>query len=68
MGSSEKEQGRALLDWAEKNFMEQKVVTATRKDNILDLVFTNTEDFVTSYEMIVNSRLSDHNTLKQRGQ
>ena len=62
--SSEKEQGKALLEWTEKNFMEQKVTTATRKDNILDLVFTNNENFVLNHEIIINSRLSDHNTVK----
>ena len=52
-----------LIDWTEENFMDQKIVTATRKENVLDLVFTNTENMITSYETIVNSKLSDHNTL-----
>ena len=61
--SSEKEQGKMLLEWSDMNFMEQRINTATRKENILDLVFTNTEQLVERYETIVNSILSDHNTI-----
>ena len=58
--SSEKEQAKMLLEWAEANLLEQKISTATRKENILDLVFTNKEDLIQDYETIINSKLSDH--------
>ena len=62
--SSEKMQGRMLLNWAEENFMEQYVNTATRKGNILDLIFSNSDSLVNGYTTIVNSTFSDHNILK----
>ena len=62
--ASEKEQGKRLMEWANENFMEQIVTTATRKESIIDLVFTNTENIVNSYETIINNRFSDHNILK----
>ena len=53
-----------LLDWAETNFMEQYILTPTRKGNILDLAFTNSENLIEGYTTIVNSSFSDHNILK----
>ena len=62
--SSEKQQGKMLLDWSDKNFMEQLINTPTRKGNILDLVFTNSNSLINDYSTIVNSKFSDHNILK----
>ena len=62
--SSEKQQGKMLLDWSDKNFMEQFINTPTRKGNILDLVFTNSNRLINDYSTIVNSKFSDHNILK----
>ena len=39
------------------------IVTPTREDNILDYVMVNKEDFIKDIEIIVNSFLSDHNTI-----
>ena len=62
--SSEKVQGKMLLDWAETNFMEQYILTPTRKGNILDLAFTNSENLIQGYTTIINSTFSDHNILR----
>ena len=62
--ASEKIQAGMLLDWTEQHFLEQFITTATRKGNILDLVFSNTPDLISQYSTIVNSNLSDHNILK----
>ena len=62
--ASEKVQGQMLLDWAEALFMEQYILTPTRKGNILDLVFTNSQSLIGSYSTIVNHSFSDHNLLK----
>ena len=62
--ASEKVQGQMLLDWAESLFMEQYILTPTRKGNILDLVFTNSHSLISGYSTIVNSHFSDHNILK----
>ena len=62
--SSEKEQGRLLVEWTNSHFMEQIILTPTRKENILDLVFTDTESFIQGYEIIINTKFSDHNMIK----
>ena len=62
--ASEKVQGQMLLDWAESNYMEQYFNTPTRKDNILDLVFSNSPNLINGYVTIVNKNFSDHNILK----
>ena len=62
--ASEKVQGQMLLDWAESNYMEQYINTLTRKDNILDLVFSNSPNLINGYVTIVNKNFSDHNILK----
>ena len=64
--SSEKQQAKMLLNWAEENFMEQVIHTPTRGKNILDLVFTNTSELISGYSTIVNRKFSDHNILKVR--
>ena len=62
--ASEKQQAKLLLEWAEQNFMEQYIHTATRKGNILDLVFSNSNTLIDNYSTIVNKQFSDHNILK----
>ena len=62
--ASEKLQAQLLLDWADINFMDQFVQTATRKLNILDLFFSNSNSLINSYSTIVNKTFSDHNILK----
>ena len=61
---SEKAQGKMLIEWAEKNFLEQYINSPTRKDNVLDLVFTNLSSLINGYTTIVNQQFSDHNILK----
>ena len=60
--ASEKVQAQMLHDWADQNFFDQFVQTATRKGNILDLIFSDT--LINSYSTIVNKTFSDHNILK----
>ena len=62
--ASEKVQGLKLLDWTETNFMEQYILTPTRKGNILDLVFANSANLIQGYTTLVNSSFSDHNILR----
>ena len=62
--ASEKVQGQMMLDWAENNYMEQYIVTPTRKNNILDLVFSNSPNLINGFFTIVNKKNSDHNILK----
>ena len=47
--ASEKIQAKMLIDWSEKNFLEQIIISVTRGKNILDLIFTNSETLITSY-------------------
>ena len=61
--ASEKEQGKLLIEWTDSHFLEQIIMSPTRKENILDLVFTNTTEVINRYKTTVNSKLSDHNTL-----
>ena len=58
--SEEKQQAEKLTDFAENNFFENYVNTATRGKNILDLVLTNNHLLVNSYSTLVNKKLSDH--------
>ena len=61
---SEKEQAKLLMEWTDHNFMEQTITTPTRKNNILDLVFTNSENLLNGYSMIINCNFSDYNILR----
>ena len=58
--SKEKQQAEILLSFAEENFMENYVKTATRGKNTLDLVLTNNHKLVNNYKTTVNNKLSDH--------
>ena len=66
--SSEKIQAKMMLNWAEQNFFEQHIKSATRKNNILDLVFTNSNSLVNGYTTIVSKSFSDHNILRAKPQ
>ena len=61
--SEDKKQALHLIEFVEEFFMIQYIKEATRKNNILDLVFTNNIDVITTCQQIINSKLSDHNTL-----
>ena len=61
--SSEKEQAKLLMEWTDGHFLEQMITTPTRKENILDLVFTNTTELINRCKTTVNTKMSDHNTL-----
>ena len=61
--SSDRKQARTLLNFADEFFLEQYIKKPTRKRNILDLVFTNNHFLIHNYNMIVNSKLSDHFTI-----
>ena len=58
--SGEKQQAVKLVNFVERNFLENYVNTATRGNNILDLVFTNNHLLVNSYITTVNKKMSDH--------
>ena len=62
--SDDKKQSELLLEFARENFLEQTIDTPTRGKNILDLVFTNNPQLINYYNIIVNSKLSDHNTVE----
>ena len=62
--SSEKTQGKMLLEWAEQNFLEQYIYSPTRKGNTIDLVFTNLVSLINGYSTIININFSDHNILR----
>ena len=62
--SSEKTQAKMLLDWADRNFLEQYINSPTRGENILDLVFSNSSCLINGYSIIVNCNFSDHNIIK----
>ena len=55
-------QARLLIEIAEKFFLTQQINKPTRKDNILDLLFTNNGDAVRSYT-VETTIFSDHKLL-----
>jgi len=56
---SKRTQAQALLRFANSNVLEQCVLRPTRENNILDLLFTNNDQFVHSYR-IDDTIVSDH--------
>ena len=54
-----------LLDYADTNFVTQIVTEATRGQNILDLIFTNSNRR-RGIEVIKNMAISDHNSVRLR--
>ena len=62
-GSEDGREANYLLDFTDKLLLTQLVKVPTRKTNILDLVFTNDDSLIHNIDQIINSSLSDHNTL-----
>ena len=56
-------QFNALVDLMNRHLLTQIIRDSTRVNNILDLILVNREDVVSSYEIMVNESLSDHNTI-----
>ena len=61
--AKEKQQAELLVNFVENNFMENYINTATRGQNILDLVFSNNHHLVNKYTTTINNKFSDHNML-----
>ena len=61
--SEEKKHALHFIEFVEEFFMIQYIDEATRKKNILDLIFTNNSDLIIKCRQVVNSKLSDHNTI-----
>ena len=61
--SSQKRQAEKLLDFSNEFFMDQYIKKPTRNKNILDLCFTNDQFLILNYQIITNSKLSDHFTI-----
>ena len=55
-------QAEKLLELTDSLFLEQLVVNPTRGNNILDLIFTNDENFISDIS-ITKSGISDHNLI-----
>ena len=53
-----------LIKYADENFLENCVKSATRGGNILDLCFTNNHTLITNHTLTVNQKFSDHNLLE----
>ena len=60
LGSECRESAELLLDFAAESFITQYVNVSTRKDNILDLVFTSDPNLV-KHVSSVETKMSDHN-------
>ena len=61
--SDENRQAEILIEFTRAHFMENVILTPTRGNNILDLVFSNNHNLINNYLTTVNNKLSDHNTL-----
>ncbi|KAK4302915.1 hypothetical protein Pmani_025032 [Petrolisthes manimaculis] len=55
-------QAKALLEVADKSLLTQQIITPTRRDNILDLYFTNNQESINTYRTEQNI-LSDHDLI-----
>ena len=62
--SSTNTQIKTLYDFSESWLLTQTINENTRKNNILDLFFTNDENAVLNSEIIHNVSFSDHNLVK----
>ena len=60
--AEDKLQAKMLIEFVEEHFLQQHVKEATRKENILDLIFTNNQDLIVKCNQIQHSKLSDHKT------
>ena len=61
--SEDKKQALMLIDFAEEFFLQQFIDEGTRRQNILDLVFSNNDQLIIKCSQITNTKLSDHNTI-----
>ena len=61
--AEDKKQALFLIEFAEEFFLAQHIDQGTRRQNILDLIFTNNDQLITRCYQIINSTLSDHNTI-----
>ena len=52
-----------LYEFLNSHFLTQLVNSTTRKNNTLDLIFSNDNLFITEQECVVNNVMSDHNLL-----
>ena len=64
--AAEKKQAEMFLNFQDEYFMDNVIETATRGENILDLISTNNPDLILCYKVTVNKKLSDHNTIEIR--
>ena len=62
--SGEKQQAVKLVNFVERNFFENYVNTATRGNNILDLVFTNNHMLVNSIATTINKKITTCSILR----
>ena len=62
--ATEKKQAEMLLQYADENFLENCITSATRGGNILDLCFTNNHSLINNYTTTINHSFSDHNLLE----
>ena len=61
--SEDKKQALFLIEFAEDFFLHQHIEEGTRRQNILDLIFTNDNQLIVNCSQIINENLSDHNTI-----
>ena len=59
---SDRQSALELFDFMEVNFLQQMVSEPTRKDNILDLIFSNNTDMIHSIS-VSKTEKSDHDTV-----
>ena len=58
--SEDRLQATALLEFADELFLHQIITSPTRRNNILDLIFTNNTNIINDQTIICNEKLSDH--------
>ena len=51
---------QVLLEFADEFFLHQVITSPTRRNNILDLIFTNNTNIINDQTIICNEKLSDH--------
>ena len=61
--SEDKKQALLLINFSEEFFLQQYIDKGTRRQNILDLIFSNNDQLIIKCSQITNSKLSDHNTI-----
>ena len=58
--SEDRLQASALLEFADELFLHQIITSPTRRNNILDLIFTNNTNIINDQTIICIEKLSDH--------